>query len=180
MAGRQFYFCDSQGNLRFTIAVADDASELLTAMGKKAASAFTASAQAELTASGVDVDGDVTIKARYGGTWGNNKSYEQVTGPTGGGNEDLSLRVDVDGDTVSVKFATDGSGNSVTPTAQQVHDLINADDSLPIVAELPGDGTSAVATSAATALSGGTDNGTCYKITAPTPQCIRVAGLEVT
>lgn len=178
MAGRHLYICDPTGSVLTAISCADDSVSLKSSVGSIQVSAINPSTPAQRTIAGVDGDGDITIKARYGGLHGNDLNYEQVTGPTGAGNEDLLLRVDVSGNDVSVKFATDGSGASVTPTAAEVAALLNGDTTLPVEAELPGSGASAVNAAAMDDLLGGLDDGDWLKFDGKNPHCCRVNRAE--
>ena len=178
MAGRKLYICNPDGVVLTMMSCGDDSVFLKSSVGEIQVSAITPSTPAQRVIAGSDANGDVTVKARYGGAHGNNLNYEQVTGPVGAGNENLPLRVDVSGDDVSVKFATDGAGASITPTANDLATLINNDDALPVEIELGGTGASAVSAAAMDDLAGGLDDGDWLKFGGAKPHCCRVNRAE--
>jgi hypothetical protein len=82
-----------------------------------------------------------------------------VTGDTGAGHENRALAVARSGEDVTVTFGTDGSGNSVTPTANAIAALMNADYDIALhhmVAVPGGDGTGDAGLQAQANLAGGT------------------------
>ena len=168
-----------------TIAAADD-SMMLTSMGRQRADSLVACVPAEVTLPGVDANGDVLVQAFYGGSPGDQIQVAFATGPTGAGNENLALRIDVQGTSpaweVTVLFATDGAGASVTPIATDVASLLNTDPAVDVIVEatLPGTGASAVAAVALTALAGGVDSGNWIKFVGKPPVCRQIHRVEVT
>ena len=130
-----------------------------------AASTLSACTPASHLFSGVDPDGDVVVTAFYGGAPENALQVALATGPIGAGNEDLLLRVDAQGEMpsqqVTVLFATDGVGASITPTAVDVAALLNTDPlaSQIVTATAGGTGLADVVAAVLTNLSGGLDDG---------------------
>jgi len=167
----------SDSSLRFTVVTPDDA-DLLCGVARKVASSFVGSTKASVTTPGT-TDKQVTIEARYGGTHGNSITYIHESGDTGAGHEDRSLAVAVTSQEVRVVYGTDGSGNSVVPTAGAVRDLVNGDPdaSKLVVATLPGTGAGAVDTCAPT-LEGGLEDGDCLKWLGSPPVLTRIHGVE--
>ena len=158
---------------------------MLTSIGRKRADSLVASVPAQHTFPGADADGDVLVKAFFGGEPSDQLQVAFATGPTGAGNENLLLRVDVQGSApaweVTVLFATDGGGASVTPTATDVAALLNTDPAVATVVEavLPGTGVSNVAATALTALAGGTDTGSWLKFEGSPSVCRQIHRVEV-
>jgi len=182
---RNLLVCNDGGTeLLTTIGAADD-SMVLTSMGRKRADSLVAGVQAEVTLPGVDSDGDVLVKSYFGGAQWNQVQVAFETGPTGVSNEDLDLRVDVQGAgpawEVSVQFATDGSGNSITPTASEVETLLNSDPAVATILEasLPGSGASDVVAVALTPLTGGISSGSWVKFEGKPPVCCQIHRVEV-
>jgi hypothetical protein len=170
-------FCNSASLVEVEKSSPNAAMLTIPAGNTKRADTFVGSTKASLaTISGADANGDIDIEACCGGTHGNSITYEQVTGPTGAGNEDLALRMDVSGQDVSVKFATDGSGNSVTPTAAQVAALVSG----MLKATAGGTGASTVGTQVQTTLTGGLDDGDIHVFDGKVPVLRTVASVEVT
>jgi len=169
------YFCGALGEAGPVLSCPDSAM-LRGAVHTLQADQVNPCTKASLTAAGVDSDGDVGLDAVHGGAFANAFTYEQATGPTGGGNENLVLRVSVAGDDIQVLFATDGAGASITPIGTAVRDLINADPdaSAKVVAACPGTGASEVAALAQTNLAGGLDDGDHIKFDGNPPVCRRV------
>ena len=183
--GRLFPVCNEAGTQMLCSVSAQDDSMMLTSMGPKRADTLVPTVQAEETFPGVDGDGDLLVKSYFGGTPGNQIQVALATGPTGAGNENLDLRVDVQGTVpaweVSVLFATDGAGASVTPTAAEVETLLNTDPAVAMIVEAstPGSGASDVVASALTPLAGGTDTGDWLKFDGGKPCCLRIHRAEV-
>ena len=175
---RKFTLCSSEGALLSTVSAADD-SMMLTNMGRKRADSLTGSTPASVSlGSG---DGEVAYAAKYGGLISNEARIEHVAGDTGPGHESRALGVGVNDMEVSVVFATDGSGNSIVPTSQQVADLVNADPdaSEVLVATAGGTGLGQVATQGITPLTGGLDDGDHLKFEGNPPVCCRINLAEV-
>jgi len=183
--GRKFHICNQEGSALLCTISGEDSSQMLTSMGRKVATSLVGSTPAEITLPGVDGDGDVKVKAFFGGLPGDQIQVEFATGPTGGGEENHSLRVSVAGSApawqVSVLFATDGAGDSVTPTATDVANLLNTDPAVAsiIEAELPGSGASDVVAAALTSLAGGADDGSWIRFPGHSPTCRQVNRAEV-
>ena len=123
----------------------------------------TFDATATVTISGVDTDGDILYRATWPGSLGNKFAVTHETGATGTGNENRALAAVLTPGTtwdLVVTFGTDGSGNSVTPTANDIISLINADTSIvDVINAAPvGSGASNSSTAAQTSLTGGTSN----------------------
>jgi len=178
--GRVFHICSEAGDaLLCTIAGADD-SPILTNMGPKPASTLNGSTKASFTFPGVDSDGDVEVFAFFGGAPGNQHQVSIGPGPTGVGNEDLPLRLEVSGSApaweVAVLYATDGSGASVTPTGLEVASLLGSDPAVEnmLEASLPGSGASDVVSAALTPLAGGEDDGDWIKFEGTVPVCRQI------
>lgn len=136
----------------------------------------TSKPKARLALPGVTITGGLDAEAITGGTAGNSIRVALATGPTGAGNEDLLLRVGTAGDDITVEFSTDGAGASVTPTAQQVADLVNADPqaSVKILLSCSSDGTGLVVAVALTNLAGGLESSSLLVIDGDTS--VYVAG----
>jgi hypothetical protein len=118
---------------------------------------------AALTVNGADANGHVDYTAKTLGIQGNDLTVEHAVGATGAGNENRALdAVATPGLTTAIKvtFGTDGAGASITPTAQQVADAVNASaTAAPLVtAAAQGTGASDAGTVAATAMTGGVTN----------------------
>lgn len=104
-------------------------------------------------------NGSVTYVAARSGEHANGHTIEVTVGATGAGNEDRDLACVRTGTAFVVTFGTDGSGDTVTPTALEVATLINSDYSLAISylnAQPSGDGSGDALVVAETALAGGT------------------------
>jgi hypothetical protein len=104
-------------------------------------------------------NGTVTYISARAGAHGNDHSITVETGDTGAGHESRALAVSRTGEDITVTFGTDGSGNSLTPTANDVAALVNADYDIALhhLNAVPGgDGTGAVNAVAQTSLAGGT------------------------
>ena len=175
----KFVTCLSDGSEAYALSCITT-SQLLTSMGPQQADSLTANTKALLTVNGVDANGDVLCTSLNGGTLANSITAQFDTGPTGGGNENLVLRVSVTSTAILVEFATDGSGNSITPTGEAVKDLLLADDpsSALVIASCPGTGLSNAAAIAATALAGGLDDGNYLKILGNPPSVRRITRIE--
>jgi hypothetical protein len=97
-----------------------------------------------LVVAGGDANGQVTYVCARSGAHGDTHTIAVVTGDTGAGHENRTLAVARSGEDVTVTFGTDGSGNSVTPTANAIAALMNADYDIALhhmVAVPGGDGT---------------------------------------
>ena len=182
---RTIYICDASGASMICTISAQDDSQMLTSMGtRKRADALVSTVPAEHTFPGGDGDGDVLVKSFFGGEPGNQIQVALATGPTGAGNESLPLRVDVQGSPpaweVTVLFATDGAGASITPTATAVADLLNTDPAVATIVEatLPGTGASSVVAAALTALTGGANTGSWLKFDGRPPVCRQIHRVE--
>ena len=121
---------------------------------------------ATVNIAGATSDGDVFYMSATAGARGNILRVEHVTGATGGGNEDRALAAvltlgtnsGVNAD-LTVTFGTDGSGNSVTPTANDIAGVVNvAPTAMTIIGVPGGNGTGDAATTALTSLTGGVSN----------------------
>lgn len=179
---RRLHFCDSPGNF-WREDVYPDSSQVLTAMGPKVVTSVSESTRAQcmLAGAGGDSDGDVSYTARHGGSVGNSIRVGQAAGAQGAGNENLPLRVSRSTNDLQVLFATDGIGNIVIPTAQQVVDGITADvdASNYIIAVSGGDGSANVGTFGLTTFTGGIDNGDYVKFLGSPPSVIRINTIDV-
>jgi len=115
--------------------------------------------KATLTVSGATGDGDVLYTAVNPGTRGNTLRVEHLVGATGAGNEDRALAAVLVGgitNNLTVTFGTDGSGNSVVPTANEIAAVVNVPPTAMMVVAVPqGDGTGNAAAAALAALTGG-------------------------
>jgi len=183
--GRTLYVCNNPLTESICIINAQDGSMMLTSMGRRRADSLVPTIPAECTFHGIDEDGDVLVKAFFGGKVGNAIQVMFTSGPTGAGNEDLPLRVDVQGSApaweVAVLFATDGGGASVAPTAADVAALLNTDPAVATVVEatLPGTGASNAVAAALTALTGGADTGSWLKFEGSPSVCRQIHRVEV-
>lgn len=177
---RVFHVCNHEGNQLLCTVTGDDASLINTNMGPKRADLLAQSTPAEFTFPGVDGDGDVLVKAFFGGLPGNQIQVELAAGPTGAGNENLALRIGLAGSApaweVSVLFATNGAGSSITPSATDVANLLNTDPEVAMIVEatLPGSGASDVVAAALTSLASGADDGDWIKFEGHAPTCRQI------
>ena len=174
------YVCHPDGSTCLKT-VAPDAALLDTALGKIRADTLQGGGKASVTLPGADADGDVLYTARHGGTQGNDIMVAHQTGPTGAGNENLPLRTSLVGRQLTILFATDGAGASITPTATQVETMVNADPdgSSQVVAAAQGTGASLVTTASLTPLTGGADTGHFIKFNTKPPSVARVNTVEI-
>jgi len=174
-----FTLCQPDGCFAQTVS-ADATAQLLTTTGKRQADSLVANTAATLTHAGVDSDGDVLYAALMGGLYGNVVTVQHDEGPTGAGNENLILRAGVTAKAILVEFATDGSGVSVTPTGEDVRDIVNghADASALVTASCPGSGLTNQATKAATPLAGGLDDGDYLKFLGKPNIAMRICRIE--
>ncbi len=115
---------------------------------------------AALTINGVDANGHITYTAQKLGAYGNDITVEHITGATGGGNENRALAASSSSQAITVTFGTDGSGNSVTPTANAIKTAVDADTGCAnlVSVAVGGTGASNNATAASANLTGGVDN----------------------
>lgn len=178
---RRIVLCDNTTCAPLLKMTGADDSMILTTMGRARMDSLTPSTKASHTFTGASSpNGDVLIESRYGGADKDMLRFGMEVGDTGAGHEDRALAVArTDGDTM-VTFGTDGSGNSVVPTATQVADLVNAETDLEdwITATAQGDGSAQVAATALTNLSGGAHDGDWIKIEGHPSKAYRVAGNE--
>jgi hypothetical protein len=183
--GRVFHVCSEAGDVLLCTVAGEDTSPIETSMGPQAASTLVGSTPSEFTFPGVDADGDVKVLAFFGGLPGDQHQVSIGEGPTGGGNENLPLRLELTGSApaweVAVLYATDGAGDSVTPTGTEVANLLNTDPAVETVveAELPGSGASDVVAAALTPLAGGIDDGDWLKFSGHAPTCRRINRAKV-
>ncbi len=176
--GRKLTLLDKNGAVLCTIGTADD-SMLLTNVLRKRADSLSANSPASIAiGSG---DSAVTYSSRYGGLCWNACTVEHTPGPTGSGNENRPLGVSVVGVALTVSFGTDGNGDSIVPTANQVRDLVNGDPdaSAVMIATAGGTGAGQAATQAPTTLSGGLDNGDWLKFEGLPPTVCRISKVEI-
>ena len=182
---RRFYFCSSDGLTCLRSETLKDDMLVKTNVGMVRADALQGSTKASLTIVGAqDSSGDVTYTAVHGGTGANTFFVEHEVGETGPEFPHRQLAVtldpdDEDGARFVVTFGTTGGGFTITPTAQQVADLISND---PIVSEhliaAPG-GTGDVGVSDPTYLTGGKDDGDWRKFNVRGGNCLRINTVEV-
>jgi len=118
-------------------------------------------------------DGEVTATARLGGTVGHLYSVAHAANESGNPNEPITFSFSGLG--LTIAFGTNGAGESVTPTAQQLSDAANADEAA--VGPAPdfkrsrdrftftagGDGSGLVAIFGLVSLAGGLDDGDYYR-----------------
>lgn len=130
-------------------------------------SVYPAGTAATVTTSMTGTNNDVTLTAKYGGTWGHNISLK-LTDPSGN-DKTLAITKTFTANAIlfDVSLAT-GSGGAITTTATQLVAALNAD---PLFAELVtaivkvGDtGASAVTALSATPLASGADTGTAESL----------------
>ena len=179
---RRLHFCDALG-ATWKELVYPDNEFVPTAMGELQADQLAGSTKALITVIGAggDPDGNVDVSARHGGSLGNSLRFSIETGPTGAGNENLLLRASRVGSDISVFFATDGAGASITATAQQVADTItnDADASGYLTAVPGGTGAANAGTSTIANLLGGVNYGEHYKIDGRPPSLVRINTVDV-
>jgi len=158
------YFCDTQGGFRVSrVEYCSNACMVKTNAADRQADLLVGSMESSLV-SGTG-DGEVTIDAQYGGVCGDSLKFAQEENASGNADEPLTVLVsDLD---ITVAFATDGGGTSITPTSQQVADLVNADieAAARVVATAGGSGAGLVVSFSLTALSGGLDDGDRHRAT---------------
>lgn len=178
---RRIVLCDNATCAPGLVMQGPDDAMILTTMGRARMDSLTPSTKASKTFAGTSSpNGDVVIESRYGGADKDMLRFGMEVGDTGAGHEDRALAVArTNGDT-TVTFGTDGSGNSVVPTATQVADLVNADDDVTkfVTATAGGDGSAQVAAAALTNLEGGAHDGDWIKIEGHPSAAYRVAGNE--
>jgi len=156
------HICGPDGSLTCKVR-AQDTTVVQLAVGSKVASSLVGCTKAARMLAGASSDGDVTYDSAYGGLVVNNIRVSQQPGLTGGGNANRALEVLVEGMDVQAVFGTDGAGDTITPTATEVADAINADPQALVVATAGGVGSGAVGSFTHTNLVGGLDDGDRYK-----------------
>lgn len=156
------HICGPDGSASCKVYV-QDAAVIELAVGSKPASALVACTKASKILLGGSSDGDVSYDSVFGGALVNNIRVSQQPGLTGAGNEDRALEILVGGMDVQVVFGTDGAGDTVTPTATEVADAVNADPQTHVVAAAGGTGLGLVGSFTHTNLVGGLDDGDRYK-----------------
>lgn len=182
---RRFYFCSDDGLHCLRSENFKDDMLVMTNVGKRRADELQGSTKASLIVPGaLDATGNVTYTARHGGLAGNTIFVEHETGESGVGHEYRSLGVSVDindedGVRVVVTFGTTGGGFIITPTAQQVADVVNAAPALADLFSASPGGTGDVAVSEPTYLAGGLDDGDWRKFNVPGGNCLRINTVEV-
>ena len=178
--GRILHICGADGGLKCQISAQDD-SMILTSMGRKRADSLSDCTKATLQIDGQDANGDVTYTSKHGGLVVNNITIEHTAGLTGASYENRSLGVYVTDMAVQIVYGTDGSGNSVVPTAGEVETLINNDEAASdkVSASSSGDGSGLVSQSPPTNLAGGLDDGDYYKFPGNPPSCNVINLIEV-
>jgi len=149
-------------------------------MGQQEISSITACSKASHSVGGADANGDVLYESRYGGADKNGLTIAIAAGATGGGNENRPLAVVRSGVDVVVTLGTDGSGNTIFPTATEMESLFTADDALSkfMTATAQGTGASVAGQVTQTNLAGGADDGDRVKFTGPPVMVRYVAGSE--
>ena len=119
----------------------------------------TFDAKAMTTVLGADANGHVIFVAARAGARGNSLTIEVNVGDIGIGDESRALAAVRTGCNIVITFGTDGTGDSVVPSALDVANLINADLSISqyfLQAVPNGTGESGAGTTAQTTLAGGT------------------------
>jgi len=126
---------------------------LFNASSLRVASIAFSSAQATLLMDSANVDGDVTYTAKRYGKFGNSIRIAHIDPGTAG-----ALSISVVGNDISITLAHDGT--TVTSTALDVANAVNADSSASalVTATYEGTGSGIVAVRALTNLSGGYDD----------------------
>lgn len=183
--GRIFYVCNDALTQHICKLSTQNDSMLKTSLGSKRADTLVGTTPAAHLFSGVDVNGDLIIQSFFGGEAGNQLQVSLDTGPTGVGNESLPLRLTTQGSppvcVITVLFATDIDGVSITPTASAVANLLNTDPAVDLIVEgiLPGTGNSNVVGASLTNLSGGLNTGDWLKFDGHIPVCRQIHRVEV-
>lgn len=182
---RRFYFCSADGLSCLRTETFKDDMLVTTSVGKKRADELQGCTKASLTVAGASAStGDVTYTARHGGAAGNTIFVEHETGLSGVEHAYRALAVavdtqDEDGVRVVVTFGTTGGGYIITPTAQQVADVVNASpDLVDLLVASPG-GTGDVGLVEPTYLGGGADDGDWRKFNVARGSCLRINTVEV-
>lgn len=183
---QRLYYCSEDGSRVLRSETFADDYLVPTSIGGKRADALQASTQSSLVVTGaVDINGRVTYTAFHGGSGTNNIFVEHTAGATGSGNENRPLIMtfdpnDENGLAVVVTFRTDGSGITVTPSSQQVADIINVPALAEVViAAAGGTGVGDADLLAPTYLGGGADVGDWRKFNDVRGSCRRVNTIKV-
>jgi len=156
-----------------------------TGIGAKRADALVGSTKASLTVPGLHgATGDVVYTAIHGGIAGNSIFIEYEIGETGDEHLSRALAVSVDlededGVRVVVTFGTTGAGFTITPTAQQVADVVNADVTLQELLEAVPAGTGDTGPVDPVYFSGGIEDGDWRKFNVKDGTCLRINTVEV-
>lgn len=163
---QKIWLCGGSACDEVILTLPDTAVVKLADGSSKQANALVACTQASLQVDGQDANGHVVYTACCGGDHGNGVVVEHVVGQTGAGHEDRALAVEQVGGVkqLRVTFGTDGSGATVTPTAQEIVDAVAAAGLSFVDAAVGGTGAGLAGLVAATNLAGGLDDGDWFRL----------------
>jgi len=182
---RRLFFCSADGLMILRSEIFADDMLVPTNVGSKRADMLIGSTKASLTLPGaVNASGDVTFTAKHGGSSGNSIFVGYEIGETGAVHLSRSLAVavdlqDEDGISVLVTFGTTGAGFTITPTAQHVADVMNADPAVQDILVATPNGTGDVGAIDPTYFIGGADDGDWRKFNVKNGTCLRINTIEV-
>jgi hypothetical protein len=183
---RRFYFCSADGLTCLRSETFKNDMLVMTNIGKKRADELQGSTKASFVAPGklVGPGGEVTYTARHGGSAGNAIFVEHEEGESGFEHAYRALAVAVDtedesGIRVTITFGTTGGGYIITPTAQQIADVVNAAPELAEILTATAGGTGDAVPLDPSYLSGGADDGDWRKFNVQGGNCLRINTVEV-